>query len=69
MNSILDVRNLLKRYGTFIYTGSRIGDIDLMEEEIRALYDAHMIDVKQFQQALLILKREKSRSDKTLNNE
>jgi len=69
MNSILDVRNLLKRYGTFIYTGSRIGDIDLMEEEIRALYDAHMIDVKQFQQALLILKREKSSIDKTFNNE
>lgn len=69
MNSILDVRNLLKRYGTFIYTGSRIGDIDLMEEEIRALYDAHMIDVKQFQQALLILNREKSSIDKTFNNE
>jgi len=59
METILDIRNLLKRYGIFIYTGNRMGDLELMEEEIRQLYDSNIIDQKTFQLALLILKREK----------
>lgn len=55
-----DIRKLLKRYGVFIYTGDRLGDLDLMEGEIRDLYDAKIVDLLTFQQAILILKKEKA---------
>jgi len=45
MESMYDVRQLLKRYGVFVYTGNRIGDIELMEGEIKDLYHFHMIDI------------------------
>lgn len=58
MKTMYDVRQLLKRYNIFIYTGSRIGDVELMELEIRSLYDAKLIDVHTLQQTLLILRQE-----------
>ena len=38
MKSMIDIIDLLKQYGTFIYTGDRLGDLMLMEDEIRELY-------------------------------
>lgn len=58
MKSILDIRELLKQYGAFIYTGDRIGDLMLMEDEIRELYKSQVLDTKDFQSALLILRQE-----------
>lgn len=58
MKSILDIRNLLKQYGSFIYTGDRIGDLMLIEDEIRELYKSQVLDVKEYQSALLIIKQE-----------
>ncbi|NLY78749.1 MAG: YqgQ family protein [Lysinibacillus sp.] len=58
MKSILDIRDLLKRYGAFIYTGDRLGDLMFMEDEIRELYKSNVIDSKEFQSALLILRQE-----------
>lgn len=58
MKSILDIRDLLKSYGSFIYTGDRFGDLMLMEDEIRELYKSNAIDSKQFQSALVILRYE-----------
>ncbi|NAP01271.1 DUF910 family protein [Halomonas sp. MG34] len=31
MKTIYDVQQLLKRYGSFVYTGDRLGDLELME--------------------------------------
>ncbi|HWL22905.1 MAG TPA: YqgQ family protein [Ureibacillus sp.] len=58
MKSMIDIYDLLKRYGTFIYTGDRIGDLVLMEDEIRELYKSQVLDVKDFQTAILILRQE-----------
>jgi uncharacterized protein YqgQ len=58
LKSILDIRELLKQYGAFIYTGDRIGDLMLMEDEIRELYKSQVLDTKDFQSALLILRQE-----------
>ncbi|QOR65522.1 YqgQ family protein [Cytobacillus suaedae] len=58
MNSIFDVRHLLKTYGTYIYLGDRIADLELMEDEVRELYQSNMIDIKQFQRAILLLRQE-----------
>ena len=37
MKTVYDVRQLLKRFSIFIYTGNRIADLDLMEDELKDL--------------------------------
>ncbi|MFC4022793.1 YqgQ family protein [Oceanobacillus longus] len=61
MNSIYDIQQLLKRYGTFIYTGDRLGDLNLMEMEIDELYQMKFIKIQEYQVAKLLLVREKNR--------
>lgn len=61
MSSMLDIIQLLKQYGTYIYTLDRIGDLALMEDEIKELYKANVLDSKDFQMALLVLRQEKQR--------
>lgn len=61
MKSMLDVLGILKQYGIYIYTKDRIGDLYLMEDEIKELYKSKFIDTKDFQMALLILRREEQR--------
>ena len=58
MQSILDIIGLLKNYGIYIYTRDRIGDLHLMEDEIKELYKAKFIDIKDYQMAMLILRQE-----------
>lgn len=61
MNSIYDVMQLLKKYGTFIYTTERRADIMLMEDEIRELYNSGMLNIQDYQMATLLLRKEMSR--------
>ncbi|MBU8905734.1 YqgQ family protein [Desertibacillus haloalkaliphilus] len=61
MKTIMDIQQLLKRFGTIIYTGDRLSDFTLMEEELRELYQWEMIDSQTFQQALLLLRTEASK--------
>ena len=61
MNSIYDVMQLLKKYGTFIYTTERRADIMLMEDEIRELYNSGMLNIQDYQMAILLLRKEMSR--------
>lgn len=64
MNSMYDLRQFLQKYGAFIYTGDRPGDLELFEMELRQLYEWKMIDVQTFQQGLIILRRELSENQK-----
>lgn len=64
MKSIYDIQQLLKRYGTFIYTGDRLGDLDLMEMEIDELYEMKFIETYDYQMAKLLLRRERTRLSK-----
>lgn len=61
MKSMLDVLGILKQYGIYIYTKDRIGDLYLMEDEIKELYKSKFIETKDFQMALLILRQEEQR--------
>lgn len=56
-----DIYDLLKQYGTYIYTRDRIGDLILMEDEIRELFKARVIDVKDFQMAIHLIRQEASK--------
>lgn len=58
MNTIYDVQQLLKRFGTFIYVGDRLADLELMEAEVKEIYKSQLIDVKEFQMAMMLLRRE-----------
>ncbi|MBM7607111.1 YqgQ family protein [Ureibacillus composti] len=58
MKSMKDIYDLLKQYGTYIYTRDRIGDLILMEDEIRELYKARVMDTKDYQMALLLIRQE-----------
>jgi uncharacterized protein YqgQ len=59
MNTFYDVQQLLKKHGTIIYTKDRQLDLELMEEELRELYNWKMIETHVFQQSLLIIRKEK----------
>ena len=58
MNTIYDIQQLLKRFGTFIYLGERIADLEMMEMEVRELYRSNLIDVKDYQMAMMLLRKE-----------
>lgn len=64
MKSVFDVQQLLKRFGTFIYTKNRLADLELMTEELQELFRQGMIDHQLFQQALVILKNEQVKERK-----
>ncbi|MGN8645476.1 YqgQ family protein [Gracilibacillus sp. HCP3S3_G5_1] len=61
METIYDLRKLLLKFGTIIYIGDRLADIELMEEEINELYQVKVITQEQFLQAKMILTREKEK--------
>ena len=58
MESLYDVQQLLKRFGIFVYVGSRIYDIELMTIELKNLHDSRLIDQDTYMTAWRILKRE-----------
>lgn len=61
MKNLYDVMQLLKKYGTYIYTKDRLSDVMLMEDEVRELYNAGVLEIKDFQMAILILRQEASK--------
>ncbi|HBJ00524.1 MAG TPA: DUF910 domain-containing protein [Lysinibacillus sp.] len=61
MDKMLDIYELLKIYGTYIYTRDPIGDLMLMEDEIKELYKANVLDIKDYQMALLLIRQETTR--------
>lgn len=58
METLHDVQQLLKKFGIIVYVGSRIADIELMQIELKNVYESRLIDDKTYQTAQLILRRE-----------
>ncbi|MFS0644009.1 YqgQ family protein [Siminovitchia sp. 179-K 8D1 HS] len=58
MKSALDVQQLLKRFGIFVYLGDREAELQLMEEEVREIYAAGLITPQDFREAMIIIKSE-----------
>lgn len=59
MRTMYDVQQLLKKYGTIIYTRDREMDLFLIEEDLRELHRLGLVDTETFQQALLIIRNER----------
>ncbi|MGA8942022.1 MAG: YqgQ family protein [Thermoactinomyces sp.] len=64
MQTMTEVLRLLRRFGTIIYTGDRLGDIELMLEEVKELRHFGMIDQETYQKAMAVLLRQSSRLKK-----
>ncbi|AUJ26269.1 MULTISPECIES: YqgQ family protein [Virgibacillus] len=58
MKTMYDIQQFLRKYGTFIYTGNRLGDLQMMELEINELYELGFIENKTYMEAKMILKKE-----------
>lgn len=59
METLYDVQQLLKKHGVFVYTGDRLGDLELLEMEIGDLYAAKLISVDDFRMCRLLISKEK----------
>jgi len=69
METIYDIRQLLKKYGTIVYTGNRLADIHLMETDIKELYQYEFIHKDAYAKAIVILKHEAARLQKEKRSE
>ncbi|MGV2622097.1 YqgQ family protein [Halobacillus sp. ACCC02827] len=69
MKTIYDIQQYLKKFGTFIYIGDRIADLELMEEEIRELYKAQCMSSHDYQMAILLLRSEMAEERERLRGE
>ena len=58
MKTVYDIQQYLKRFGSYIYLGDRLADLQMMEFEVRELYNFQLIDIKEYQSAILIFKHE-----------
>ncbi|MEW9049636.1 MAG: YqgQ family protein [Neobacillus sp.] len=58
MKTIYDIQQYLKQYGTIIYIGDRVSDLELMEAEIKELYQSQLMESRDYSTALLILRQE-----------
>lgn len=56
MKTIYDIQQFLKKFGTIIYIGDRVADLELMEAELKELYQTNLIETRDYQTALLILR-------------
>lgn len=57
VRTIYDVQQLLKRYGVFVYIGNRVADLQLMEVELKELYQSQLVETQEYQMALLLLRQ------------
>ncbi|WP_043933881.1 YqgQ family protein [Bacillus sp. EB01] len=58
MKTVYDIQQFLKRYGTIIYLGERLADLEMMEDELSEMYNSQLIERNEFQNALMLLRHE-----------
>ncbi|WP_018132313.1 YqgQ family protein [Effusibacillus pohliae] len=55
--SLYEVRQLLKRFQIFVYTGNELDDAVLMEAELEDLYEMKLIEEEEYLKARLMIKQ------------
>jgi uncharacterized protein YqgQ len=70
MKTIYDVQQLLRKFGTFIYVGDRLADLELMEQEIKELNESQFLSKEDFLMATLLVRQaaQKERDKREQNN-
>lgn len=59
MNNLYDVQQLLKKFGYIIYFKDEEDQLEMMEQEIKAMYQSMLIDKETFLQARLIINQKR----------
>ncbi len=59
--SDFDLKSFLRRWGLLVYTGDREGDFLLIEDEIRDLRQAGLIDTEEYLEVIAALAAEKKK--------
>ncbi|MEH7885514.1 YqgQ family protein [Bacillus sp. JJ1609] len=68
MKTIYEIQQFLKKFGTIIYIGDRVSDLELMESELKELFNSQLIETSVYQTALLLLRHEiQLEKEKTAN--
>ncbi|MBT2643796.1 YqgQ family protein [Bacillus sp. ISL-41] len=68
MKTIYDIQQFLKKFGTIIYIGDRVADLELMTAELKELYNSQLIETKDYQTAILLLRQEiRMETEKNVN--
>ncbi|PTX53678.1 uncharacterized protein YqgQ [Melghirimyces profundicolus] len=65
LRNLLDLRILLRKFGFTVYTGDRLGDLELMEEELSDLHGSGLLDRETYMKARMLIQREKRRESGT----
>ncbi|WP_342511352.1 YqgQ family protein [Sporosarcina sp. FSL K6-1522] len=60
MNDYFSVIQLLKRFGIYVYMGDKKSDIEMMQTEVKDLFDSGLIPQDVYLQAILLLRKELS---------
>ncbi|MDP4163030.1 MAG: YqgQ family protein [Bacillota bacterium] len=58
MKSIYDIQQYLKSFGTIMYIGDRVADLEMMESEVMELYRSQLMEPREYETAILILRQE-----------
>ncbi|MBG9566078.1 YqgQ family protein [Brevibacillus agri] len=58
-----DLKTFLHRFGLFIYTGDPEGDLLLIEDEIRELYELNVIEKEEFMEAMSAVRSKRKALD------
>ncbi|GAB2573404.1 YqgQ family protein [Gracilibacillus alcaliphilus] len=61
MKDMYDVRKMLLRFGSVIYSGDRTADLDLMEDELLELYQVNMITKEEWLTAKIVINKEREK--------
>lgn len=60
MNSFYDVQQLLKKFGTYVYTKDIQSDCDLMEFELDELHQSGLLVTEEYLKAKLLVRKRRS---------
>lgn len=63
-----DVQQLLKRFGSYVYMGNRLWDIEMTGVELKKMHEAGLIDDSTYIHAKLILRHEHEEEQKRSQN-
>lgn len=58
MKTYYDLQQYLRKFGTFIYFGDRVAELEMMEAEIREIHQMQMMDTKDYQMAILLIRQQ-----------
>ncbi len=58
MKTIYDIQQFLKKFGTIIYVRDHVANLELMRDEVQELYRMNLMETKDYQMAILLLRQE-----------